>query len=141
MASPAAGHAVHVEVEGLDVGRHYWYRFRAGGHLSRVGRTKTCADPRTPLGRLALAVVSCQNYEKGFYTAYRHLAEEDLDLVLHLGDYIYENPAPAQPAAPPRRRRAGRPGRLPGPPRPVQDRPRPPGGPRPPSLRHRLGRP
>ena len=91
-ASPALGHAVHVEVDGLDPGRHYWYRFRAGGHLSRVGRTRTSADPRAPLGRLALAVVSCQNYEKGWYTAYRHLAEEDLDVVLHLVDYIYENP-------------------------------------------------
>jgi len=91
-ASPVLGHAVHVEVDGLDPGRRYWYRFRAGGHLSRVGRTRTCADPRAPLGRLALAVVSCQNYEKGWYTAYRHLAEEDLDVVLHLGDYIYENP-------------------------------------------------
>ena len=102
-ASPTLGHAVHVEVDGLDPGRYYWYRFRAGGHLSRVGRTRTCADPRAPLGRLALAVVSCQNYEKGWYTAYRHLAEEDLDVVLHLGDYIYENPP--RPGLP--RRHAG----------------------------------
>jgi phosphodiesterase/alkaline phosphatase D-like protein len=87
VVAPALGHAVHVEVEGLDPGRHYWYRFRAGGHLSQVGRTKTCADPRIPLGRLALAFVSCQNFERGYYTAYRHLAEEDLDVVLHLGDH------------------------------------------------------
>jgi alkaline phosphatase D len=93
VASPARGHAVHVEVDGLDPGRHYWYRFRAGGHLSRLGRTKTCADPRLPLSRLTLAFVSCQHYEKGYYTAYRHLAEDDLDVVLHLGDYIYENAA------------------------------------------------
>jgi len=90
VASPARGHAVHVEVDGLEPGRHYWYRFRAGGHLSRLGRTKTCPDPGTPLGRLALAFVSCQSWESGYYTAYRHLAEEDLDVVLHLGDYIYE---------------------------------------------------
>ena len=89
-ATPARAHAVHVEVDGLDPGRHYWYRFRAGGHLSRVGRTRTCPDPRRPLGRLDLAVVSCQSWESGFYTAYRHLAEDDVDLVLHLGDYIYE---------------------------------------------------
>jgi alkaline phosphatase D len=91
-ATPAHAHAVHVQVDGLDPGRHYWYRFRAGGHLSRVGRTRTCPDPRRPLGRLDLAVVSCQNFESGYYTAYRHLAEDDLDVVLHLGDYLYENP-------------------------------------------------
>ncbi len=90
VAAPATGHAVHVEVDGLAPGRHYWYRFRAGGHLSRLGRTKTCADPGTPLERLALAFVCCQSWESGYYTAYRHLAEEDLDVVLHLGDYIYE---------------------------------------------------
>jgi alkaline phosphatase D len=81
-----------VEVDGLDPGRHHWYRFRDGGHLSRIGRTRTCPDPRRPLVRLDLAFVSCQNFEKGYYTAYRHLAEDDLDVVLHLGDYIYENP-------------------------------------------------
>lgn len=90
VAAPATGHAVHVEVDGLAPGRHYWYRFRAGGHLSRLGRTKTCAHPGTPLERLALAFVCCQSWESGYYTAYRHLAEEDLDVVLHLGDYIYE---------------------------------------------------
>ena len=78
-ATPALAHAVHVEVDGLDPGRHYWYRFRSGGHLSRVGRTRTCPDPRRPLARLDLAFVSCQNFEKGYYTAYRHLAEDDLD--------------------------------------------------------------
>jgi alkaline phosphatase D len=90
VAAPSTGHAVHVEVDGLAPGRHYWYRFRAGGHTSRLGRTKTCADPGAPLERLALAVVCCQSWESGYYTAYRHLAEEDLDVVLHLGDYIYE---------------------------------------------------
>jgi alkaline phosphatase D len=111
VATPALGHAVHVEVEGLDPGRHYWYRFRAGGHLSQVGRTRTCADPRLPLSRLALAFVSCQNFEKGYYTAYRHLAAEDLDVVLHLGDYIYENP-PRRNL--PRRHVGGEPTDLPG---------------------------
>jgi alkaline phosphatase D len=55
VAAPATGHAVHLEVDGLAPGRHYWYRFRAGGHISRLGRTKTCADPGAPLERLALA--------------------------------------------------------------------------------------
>jgi alkaline phosphatase D len=110
-ATPALAHAVHVEVDGLDPGRHYWYRFRAGGHLSRIGRTRTCPDPRRPLGRLDLAFVSCQNFEKGYYTAYRHLAEDDLDVVLHLGDYIYENP-PRRNL--PRRHVGGEPADLPG---------------------------
>ncbi|HEX2159329.1 MAG TPA: alkaline phosphatase D family protein, partial [Actinomycetes bacterium] len=91
VAEAARAHAVHVEVEGLEPGRRYWYRFRAGGHLSRLGHTWTCPDPRRPLGRLDLAVVSCQSWESGWYTAYRHLAEDDVDMVLHLGDYIYEN--------------------------------------------------
>ncbi len=98
LAHPRFAHSVHVEVEGLDPGRSYWYRFRAGGHLSRVGRTRTVPAPGRPLGRLDLAVVSCQSWESGFYTAYRHLAEDDVDLVLHLGDYIYETaPRPGRP--------------------------------------------
>jgi alkaline phosphatase D len=111
VAGPASAHSVHVEVEGLDPGRPYWYRFRAGGQLSRLGRTRTCADPRRPLGRMALAFVSCQHYESGYYNAHRHIAEEDLDVVLHLGDYIYENP-PRHNL--PRRHVGGEPTDLPG---------------------------
>jgi alkaline phosphatase D len=103
LAQPGLAHAVHVEVDGLDPARTYWYRFRAGGELSPVGRTRTLPAPGASPGRLALAVVSCQHYEHGYYTAYRHLAEEDLDLVVHLGDYLYETaPAEGQP-----RRHAG----------------------------------
>jgi len=92
VAHPRFAHSVHVEVEGLDPGRTYWYRFRAGEHLSRIGRTRTAPDPARALGKLTLAVASCQHWERGWYVAWRHLAEEDLDLVLHLGDYIYEGP-------------------------------------------------
>jgi alkaline phosphatase D len=90
LAHPRFAHSVHVEVDGLEPGRTYWYRFRAGGQLSRVGRTRTTADPTRPLSRLTLAFASCQHWERGYYPAWRHLAEEDLDVVLHLGDYIYE---------------------------------------------------
>jgi alkaline phosphatase D len=90
LAHPRFAHSVHVEVDGLEPGRTYWYRFRIGGHLSRVGRTRTTADPARALGNLTLAFTSCQHWERGYYPAWRHLAEEDLDLVLHLGDYIYE---------------------------------------------------
>ena len=98
LAQPGQAHAVHVEVEGLEPARTYWYRFRAAGELSPVGRTRTLPAPGASPQRLALAVVSCQHFEHGYYTAYQHLAREDLDLVLHLGDYIYETaPADDQP--------------------------------------------
>ena len=90
MALPELGHSVHVEVGGLDPGRPYWYRFVASGEATPPGRTVTLPAPGTPADRLRFAFASCQNYEHGFYTAYRHMAGDDLDLVLHLGDYIYE---------------------------------------------------
>ncbi len=89
-ASPALGHSVHVEVDGLRPDRRYWYRFRAGGQLSPVGRTRTTPEPSAAVRELKFAFASCQNYPEGFYTAYTHLAAEDLDFMVHLGDYIYE---------------------------------------------------
>ena len=65
--------------------------FASGNELSAVGRTRTFPRVQSPVDRLRFAIVSCQQYEQGFYTAYEHLAEEDLDLVMHLGDYIYED--------------------------------------------------
>ncbi|MFJ2439530.1 alkaline phosphatase D family protein [Streptomyces sp. NPDC087658] len=84
-------HSVHVEVSGLRPGRQYFYRFLAGGVVSPVGRTRTAPSPFSSPKSLNFAFVSCQAWFEGFYTAYRHLSEEDVDLVLHLGDYIYEN--------------------------------------------------
>ncbi len=90
LAVPELGHSVHVEVEGLEADRPYWYRFMMGSDQSPVGRTRTLPAPGTPAARLRFAFASCQNYEHGYYTAYRHMAAEELDLVFHLGDYIYE---------------------------------------------------
>ncbi|MDV3350323.1 alkaline phosphatase D family protein [Leptothoe sp. LEGE 181152] len=90
LARAALGHSVHLEVSGLEPDRVYWYRFEAGGEESLVGRTRTAPAPGTPLNDLRFAFASCQDYENGFYTAYQHMAREDLDLVIHLGDYIYE---------------------------------------------------
>jgi alkaline phosphatase D len=90
-ADPRLAHAVHVEVDGLAADRWYWYRFIAGGAASPVGRARTTPPPGAPLAALRFAYVSCQHYEQGQYAGYLGLAEEDLDLVLHLGDYIYEN--------------------------------------------------
>ncbi|SFF90271.1 alkaline phosphatase D [Planifilum fulgidum] len=84
-------HSVHVEVSGLQPDHHYYYRFKAGSELSPVGRTKTLPAPNAAVPVLSFAFASCQHYEHGYYTAYRRMAEEDLDLVLHLGDYIYEH--------------------------------------------------
>jgi alkaline phosphatase D len=80
-------HSVHVELDGLEPGRVYHYRFRSQGRLSPSGRTMT-----TPAGErpLTFAVAACAHYEHGFYTAYRRLAEEEPDLVVFLGDYLYE---------------------------------------------------
>ena len=90
VAPAALAHSVHVEVAGLEPARWYWYRFRTGEGVSTVGRTRTLPAAGAAVERLRFAFASCQHYEQGYYTAYRHMAEDDLDLVFHLGDYIYE---------------------------------------------------
>lgn len=94
-AVPEWAHSVHVEAEGLAPDRWYWYRFHVGGEVSPVGRTRTLPAPGTMPERLRFAFASCQHYETGLYTAYEHMGQEDLDLVFHLGDYIYEGAATA----------------------------------------------
>jgi alkaline phosphatase D len=89
-ADPRLGHSVHVELSGLEPGRWYWYRFIAGGAASPSGRTRTAPAAGSATARLRFAFASCQHYEHGLYGAYRQMAEEELDLVFHLGDYIYE---------------------------------------------------
>ncbi|MGA0606165.1 alkaline phosphatase D family protein [Phenylobacterium sp. VNQ135] len=91
-----AGHSVHVEVAGLRPDRQYWYRFTAGGHASPVGRARTAPAAGADVRSLRLAYGSCQKYEAGFYGAYDHLVADDPDLVLFLGDYIYEQAATAK---------------------------------------------
>jgi alkaline phosphatase D len=84
-------HSVHVEATGLEPAREYWYRFTSGGAQSPIGRGRTAAAAGAAVERLRLAVASCQQYESGRYAAYRSMAANDLDLVVHVGDYIYEN--------------------------------------------------
>ena len=91
LAAPEWGHSIHVDVTGLQPGRPYWYRFRAGETASAVGRTRTAPRPDASDARMRFAFAACQQYEQGYYVAYRHMANEDLDLVIHLGDYIYES--------------------------------------------------
>jgi alkaline phosphatase D len=84
------GHSVHVEVQGLQPDRTYWYQFKAAGDLSPVGRTRTAPAADSLLNQFRFAFASCQHYEYGYFTALQHLAQEDLHCVVHLGDYIYE---------------------------------------------------
>ena len=87
----ASDHTVKVVVDGLEPYTRYAYRFRALGQTSPVGRTQTSPDEPGTTHALRLAFVSCSNFTGGFFTAYRGLAaRDDLDLVLHLGDYVYE---------------------------------------------------
>jgi alkaline phosphatase D len=90
-AESQQAHSVHVEVDGLEPARWYWYRFMAGDAVSASGRTRTAPAAGATVDRLRFAFASCQQYEQGFYAAHRHLAAEDLDLVVFLGDYIYES--------------------------------------------------
>ncbi|PSK97849.1 alkaline phosphatase D [Haloactinopolyspora alba] len=92
-ASADLAHSVHAEVDGLQPGRDYWYRFRAGREVSPVGHTRTAPAAGAALSSMTFAFASCQNYPAGYFNAYRHMADEDLDLVVHLGDYIYEGTA------------------------------------------------
>jgi alkaline phosphatase D len=83
-------HSVHVEVEGLKPDHWYFYQFKAGGEVSPIGRARTMPSADSMPESLRFGVASCAHYEQGLFTAYQHMAKEDLDLVAHLGDYLYE---------------------------------------------------
>ena len=81
-ARPELAHSVHVEVEGLEPAREYFYRFRVGSEVSPTGRTRTAPAAGASVSGLTFAFASCQQYEHGYFTAYRHMAEADLDIVV-----------------------------------------------------------
>jgi len=89
-ASPTLAHSVHVEVTGLRPSRPYWYRFHVGKETSPIGRAITAPRPGDNPDRLKFAFASCQHWEAGFWTAYDDMYKSSPDLVIHLGDYIYE---------------------------------------------------
>ncbi|WP_405063513.1 alkaline phosphatase D family protein [Kribbella sp. NBC_01505] len=91
VATPELGHSVHPEVRGLLPDHVYYYRFRTGHQVSPVGRTRTTPHPFTTPRQLKFAFASCNAWQDGYFTAYDHMANEDLDLVVHLGDYMYES--------------------------------------------------
>jgi alkaline phosphatase D len=85
-------HTVHVDAHGLEPDRWYFYRFLAGGWASPVGRTRTLPAADAAVARLRIGYASCQRWEHGYFAAWRHLRAEQPDLVVFLGDYIYEYP-------------------------------------------------
>src|SRR4051812_19846541 len=91
IAEPEWAHSVHVEPHGLEPDRPYWYRFAAAGAQSTVGRTRTAPLASAAPSRLRFAFASCQQYEQGYFGAYRHIVADEPDLVVFLGDYIYES--------------------------------------------------
>jgi alkaline phosphatase D len=98
-AHQPSAHSVHVEVSGLEPNRPYWYRFTALGERSPIGRARTTPSFGTSLERLRFVFASCSNWQVGYFSAYRHMVEEQPDLVMFLGDYIYEYTIPATSVA------------------------------------------
>lgn len=91
-AAPELAHSVHVELQGLQPDRWYFYRFMLGDAVSPTGRTRTFPAPDAVVAHLRLTYASCQNWQHGYFSAYRHMLAENPDLVLFLGDYLYEYP-------------------------------------------------
>ena len=85
-------HSVHVELDGLEPGRDYFYRFRAGDAETAAGRARTLPPPGAAVEEMRFAAAGCQQWEGGYYTAWRAIADDHLDFVFHYGDYIYERP-------------------------------------------------
>ncbi len=85
---PERDYTVKVDATGLKPGKGYWFRFVFNGVTSAVGRTRTM--PVGSVEAFSVAVCSCSNYPQGYFNAYKDIAEADVDLVMHLGDYIYE---------------------------------------------------
>ncbi|MBT2385596.1 alkaline phosphatase [Streptomyces sp. ISL-11] len=99
-ASAAGDHTVKADVRGLRPATAYWFRFTADGVRSPAGRTRTAPARDAAVPGVRFGVVSCANWESGYFSAYRHLAgRRDLDAVIHLGDYLYEYASGQYPAA------------------------------------------
>nr|WP_145484883.1 MULTISPECIES: alkaline phosphatase D family protein [Streptomyces] len=90
-ATAASDHTVKADIRGLQPATDYWFRFSSGGADSPVARTRTAPAATADVSGLRFGVVTCANWEAGYFSSYRHLAaRSDLDAWLHLGDYIYE---------------------------------------------------
>jgi alkaline phosphatase D len=98
-AEAAFAHSVHLEVGGLKPGRPYWYRFMTDDASSPIGCVRTAPSATQGVDHFRFGFASCSNYEQGYFAAYRHLAAEAPDLVVFLGDYIYETVQPKEKPA------------------------------------------
>jgi alkaline phosphatase D len=90
-ATPQLAHSVHVEVSDLEPRTDYFYQFSCGGYESPVGHTRTAPRTGTATQAVRFALASCQSFTDGYFSAYRDMAAQDLDFILHVGDYIYES--------------------------------------------------
>jgi alkaline phosphatase D len=90
LAPAELAHSVHVEVEGLRSGRDYFYQFDVRQEESPIGHFRTAPADHEWARAIRFAFATCQDWPSGYYTAYREMLQNDLDLVLHLGDYTYE---------------------------------------------------
>ena len=90
LATPTFAHSAHVELEGLEPGCEYWYRFSVSSHSSRVGRTKTLPDRNSHPDSARFITASCQNWTHGYFVAYEHMIQDKPDFIIHLGDYFYD---------------------------------------------------
>lgn len=95
IARGAYAYSVHVDVQGLRPSTEYYYRFAVGDWISDTGRTRTAPLPGARIDELTFAVASCNSFGAGWFTSAGHLADEDVDLIFFLGDYIYEYPLTA----------------------------------------------
>jgi alkaline phosphatase D len=102
-ASASAAHTIHIELKGLAADSWYHYRFHCGAFTSAVGRTRTLPLADAQPKSLRFAVASCQHFEQGYFAAQKHLADEHLDLIWFVGDYIYEYGPTGDPNKWPRR--------------------------------------
>jgi alkaline phosphatase D len=93
IATPQLAHSVHVELSGLKPDCWYWYRFKAGSEISPIGKARTFPEANAEPNQLKFAFASCQHFEDGYYAAYANMLKESLDVIIHLGDYIYEGQA------------------------------------------------
>lgn len=90
VARADAAHSARVVAQGLEPAHDYFYRFIAGGEASAIGRTRTLPAPNREPGEFHVALASCQHLEHGQWAALRHMARAAPDLLVHVGDYIYE---------------------------------------------------